>query len=502
MLKKLHLLKTFVAAALLLLASRAHASEPGPYFTDVGQLNYAKFLLNEHNYALAAREFSRLIEKFPASPLKPEAQYRMAEAYLFAGQYRDAANEFKQFIRNFGDSPLARMAELKLSEAETKLKESLVPAPPPPPRAVEPTPGLRAVQVMFFEGRNHAEIDRELKGLKDAGVDTVIVRVFHNRGDRFYPFAAPRTTSGVYFRTSSAPMVDDILLRITEAAHKNGLKVFAWMTTRYADYGMEDSERTACLGYDINEKRYSRCKGLDLFNEDALKRLEAIYSDLADYEIDGILFQDDLVLRHNEGFGEPMAALFRKDTGLTLNPEGLYLRGEGAKVHYTQLFWEWASWKNKHLLGVAKRLRDVVKRKRPDVKFAINLMYESVTNPPYALAWLSQNLEEAVDSGFDYFSIMAYHRQMEEELNADSKSVREIISKMAREASLTVGEPQRVLMKIQTIDWRTGQALSDEEVVGLIRSIKGSAVSLAVVPYRPGFPFGVLGPRDMALAME
>ena len=42
-----------------------------PYFTDVGQFNYAAFLMREGDFQLAAREFARLIESFPASPLIP-----------------------------------------------------------------------------------------------------------------------------------------------------------------------------------------------------------------------------------------------------------------------------------------------------------------------------------------------------------------------------------------------------------------------------------------------
>ncbi|MDP2689800.1 MAG: poly-beta-1,6-N-acetyl-D-glucosamine N-deacetylase PgaB, partial [Deltaproteobacteria bacterium] len=395
-----------------------------PYFTDVGQFNYAAFLMREGDFQLAAREFARLIESFPASPLIPRAQYGMAEAYYQAGRLRDAEDELKLFLSNFEDSPFAGEAKLKLDEVRRKLGRDSEPEAPEPGiyrRHYSPeVPMLRAVQVMLFEGRSYEELDGELKRLKDAGIDTVIVRAFHNPGDRYYPFVKSKAERGVYFSTSNAPVVEDILGPVARLSHNNGLKIFAWMTTRYADYGVEGDEDLACKGYDLQRREVVRCRGLDIFNEKAVKRLEAIYSDLAGYDIDGILFQDDLVLRHTEGFGPYVSELFSEETGISLDPEALYLRGEradgGLRVHYTELFWEWASWKNRRLLTVANRLREAVAKKRPEVKFALNLMYESVTNPPYALAWLSQNLEAASASGFDYYSIMAYHRQMEEEL--------------------------------------------------------------------------------------
>jgi len=486
-------LKALLIAMALLLAlglpSLGHAERMSPYFTDLGQFNYARFLMDEGDYRAAAREFSRLIESFPASPLISEAQFKMGEAYLYSGMYVEAETQFRLFISNFGDSPFSPVAEVKMREARERGKKHF--PQPLPERLREMRPALRAVQVMFFEGRTIDEIEGEIKALRGSGVDTIILRVFHNKGDRYYPAAGRGAESGVYFSTAGAPVVDDLLPAVLEAAHANGMKVFAWMTTRYADYGVEGQSQ--CASYDISGREYGRCRGLDLFSEGAVDRLERIYSDLAEYEVDGVLFQDDLVLRHNEGFGAAAAAAFRRDTGVELDPESLYIRGPSGQVHYTRLFWKWSSWKNRRLLAVAERLMHAVKRKRPGAFFAINLMYESVTNPPYALAWLSQDLREALKADFDYYSIMAYHRQMGEELRKDGGEVREMIARMVADASNTVGEPRRVLMKVQTIDWRTGQPLEDGEVVGLIREIKGVRdVSVAVVPYRGGFPFAAL----------
>lgn len=482
-----------LAAALifgLCSAAEARDGQPNEYFTDLGQYNYARFLMDEGDYGRAAKEFARVIESFPASPLISEAQFKMGEAYLYSGKYGEAETQFRLYISNFQDSPFSPVAEVKMREAR-QMRARFAPVPLPE-FLRETRPGLRAVQVMLFDGRTYAEVEKEIQSLKASGVDTVILRVFHNRGDRFYPVAKPASDRGVYFSTKEAPVVDDLLPRVLDIAHRNGIKVFAWMTTRYADYGIEGE--TGCASYDIASKRPAKCKGLDLFNDESVARLEKIYSDLAEYDIDGVLFQDDLVLRHNEGFGYRASAAFAKDTGAPLDPESFYVRGGSpGQVHYTRAFWKWSAWKNRRLLAVAERLMHTVKRKRPEAMFAINMMYESVTNPPYALAWLSQDLGEAKKAGFDYYSIMAYHRQMGQELQKDSYEIKEMIAKMVEDASSVVGDPGRVLMKVQTIDWKTGKPLENDEVVELIREIKGVRdVSLAVVPYRGGFPFGAI----------
>jgi len=488
-----------------------HAQESRPFLTDKDQFNYAMFLYEQGHYQIAAREFGRVIEYFPGSPVTSQAQYMIGDAYLNASLYKEAKNQFEQFMKNFPDNGFNAEASLKLDMAKAKLKEAeLVFAPKlptvkilPPSKLLTPNSKLitpmRAVQIALFEGKDYKEVDNEIGRLKASGIDTIILRVFHNKDDRFYPFINPKSRAGVYFTTKESPVVEDILGPVLDMAHKTGLKVFAWMTTRYADYGLEDRKDLGCKAYDFNTKDIVPCKGLDLFNEDAVSHLERLFNDLALYPIDGILFQDDLVLKHHEGFGPYSQVLFEKDTGKRLVPGELYSDGVGGERNYlnplyTPEFWKWAAWKNKRLLEVATRVRTAVKKKNPEVKFAINLMYESVSNPPYAMAWLSQSLDEAVKQGFDYYAVMAYHQQMQNELNKGPYEIQSLIQKMTKEAVRLVGDPQKVIMKFQIIDWNTSQPLPDQEVIGLLSKVKEvNNVSLAVVPYRKNFPFEELG---------
>ncbi len=348
---------------------------------------------------------------------------------------------------------------------------------------------MRAAQVLVFEGTTSAEIKSEISRMSSFGVDAIILRVFHNSFDRGF-FTKERTSGGgVYFKTSRAPVKADLLSLAVEEARRNGIKIFAWMTTRYADYGIEERDDLACRGYDIEKGVFTRCRGLDLFNDETIERLEGLYSDLASYDIDGILFQDDLILKHNEGFGPRAEALYRQDTGRRLNAKGLYVIQGNGRVAYTAEFWKWASWKNTRLLYVAGRLKDAVRAKNPDVKFAINMMYESVTNPRSALAWFSQDLRGAVKSGFDYYSIMAYHKQMSDELGKDNEEINRLIEDLASEAVEIAGEPHKVLIKFQTVDWTTGEPIDYGEVTELARRIEAKGVSMAVMPYMADFPF-------------
>ncbi|MCK5709611.1 MAG: hypothetical protein KAI07_03635, partial [Deltaproteobacteria bacterium] len=116
------------------------------------------------------------------------------------------------------------------------------------------------------------EFEKEVVHMKDLGINTIIFRVFGNKGDRIYEFANSKSDVGVYFKTARSPVIDDLLGNVTMIAHKHGLKVFAWMTTRHASYGavgdVLDRE------FSLSEKQYKTLPKLDLFNDKAIWELQ------------------------------------------------------------------------------------------------------------------------------------------------------------------------------------------------------------------------------------
>ena len=454
----------------------------------------AERLARELSEAAAKAEEERLKAEWVASEI---ADLMRQEAERIEAEMLEAERVIESRLMPDDESGVAERPEA--GRPPSYIDESL-------PPFERPVGAIHGVQVSYYEWNSLDDIDMEFRELKEDGIDTVIFRVFQNIGDRYHPFikdlegagaevagnALP--PSGVYFKTAHVPIVADILDEVIRIAHNNGLQLFAWMTTRYANYGIEDKAALGCKGYNLESREVEGCKGLDLFNDDSLTHLKGIYNDLAEYDLDGILFQDDLVLRHTEGFGPFAGEDYIGEFGTSVNPESLYMRKESGGVTYTDIFWQWAEWKNRRLLYIADTIKELVLAKRPGTKFAINLMYESITNPKYALAWLSQDLERATEIGFDYYSVMAYHRQMGSELNKSGDEVRELIKKMVRVSLAMVGDEEKVLMKVQSIDWKTGEPLEVAEVLDIIEAIRGVAdVSLAVVPYINPFPYAAVG---------
>jgi len=373
-----------------------------------------------------------------------------------------------------------------LASPMDEIAETNAPMPVPPSNPER----VMGFQVLLFTSATENGLDGEMERIAATGADTVIVRVFHNRSDRFYPFIEPRTDAGVYFNTDRAPVVADALAPMISSARKNGLKIWAWMTTRYAVWG---EDRYGLFAYDFTKKTIIPAFGRDLFDDRKIADLVGLYQDLAAYDIDGILFQDDLILKHNEGMGKTAERLF----GSPIRPETFYTNPhpspDGSKYYagYTDRFWEWARFKAERLAAVEQAIIEGTREVRPDLKFAVNLSYEAVTRPDQALAWLSQDFDRFLHNGTDYVFIMAYHRQiMREKGFSDPGAAGRLLAEIASRAIPAAGEASRIGIKLQVMDWDTGKPIGPEELKRTASYLgQIDTVSLVFVPYVTDAPF-------------
>lgn len=361
---------------------------------------------------------------------------------------------------------------------------------------------MKAAQILILEAKTIDEMEQELRRLVRAGIDTVIVRVFHNAGDRPHRMFAPaRHPAGVYFSTKHAAVQGDLLDPLLTVAHDLGLRVFAWMTTKYAEYGGAWQKDYPSVVYDLGSRRMQPSNGLNLFSPKVQEYLSSLYDDLCRYPIDGILFQDDHVLRFNEGFNDEALAAFQEEEGFEPKPERFYKRigknAEGKLVvtSYGEDFTRWATWKNRHLLRVAGNLIKRCRAHNPDMHAALNFMYEAVTSPRNALAWFSQDIAATERTlGISFYSIMAYHLQMERELQLSKQQSEFLLRSLAQKAVQVVGAAHKVLIKLQVRDWESSAPVPDFEFATMLGAVQsaGATPSIAIVPYTSGVSDGIL----------
>lgn len=64
--------------------------------------------------------------------------------------------------------------------------------------------------------------------------------------------------------------------------------------------------------------------GANIFKKDVRDTLLNLFEDLAKYDIDGILFQDDFIIKYTEGSDKYAAALFKEETGIDVKKENFF----------------------------------------------------------------------------------------------------------------------------------------------------------------------------------
>jgi len=371
---------------------------------------------------------------------------------------------------------------------------------PPEKKAFPSTRRLLGAQILAFRSKDYQELGTDMMSLKKAGVNTIIVRAFQNQGDRMYPFAIPRNKMGAYFQTTHAPMVDAVLKKITDIGHQHGLRVYAWMETRKMPLHLPNPETSKALSYQFDTKALNTIPLWSIFDETVERALKGLYRDVALTGVDGILFQDDLIMYRHEDFSTKAMEQFEKATGKSLDPEELFQdpfkdeQGRWCVSRYSETFWLWACWKNQKLLELSRKLIRSAKAVAPDIEIAMNFMYESVTDPKNALAWMSQSLAEATKLPIDYYAIMAYHRQIKNELKLSEEAAYDKISNMTAWLLRLVEDPNKILMKVQMTDWKTKRQIPPYEANTVFKRINDQGrVSLAFIPFSPSTPLHVIG---------
>ncbi len=314
--------------------------------------------------------------------------------------------------------------------------------------ATRPHKPLIGAQISVLEGVNWRTCNEYFHKLKKLGCNTIILRVFHNRDDRFHNLVEEttrkQTPEGVYFRTDQTPVISDILTPACKSAHRAGLKIFAWMTTLKANYGC--SLRPQVLNFNENSGSIKREDNLlDPASPENIEFLKKLFQDLATYPIDGILLQDDLILRHNQGF-----ALV--DGTIIPDPKNIYQftdRIQAEITAYRPPFYRWRRQQALTLQHLANTIFATCRALKPELLCAQNIHYELLLNDDWGRDWFASTKESLAASKADYLMVMAYQERIRRELELPREE--ELSSTMLKIFENGLGdEKERIIFKFES----------------------------------------------------
>ncbi|RLB69089.1 MAG: hypothetical protein DRH04_05825 [Deltaproteobacteria bacterium] len=348
--------------------------------------------------------------------------------------------------------------------------------------AARQTP-LIGAQISLLKPQTRSERRYLFAQLRTSGFNTIIVRVFQNHHDRYHHFDklnSPAPLEGVYFNTDQVPVIGNLLPNICRDAHAEGLKVFAWMTTLHANYHRPQLPKT----YIYNQQNHclQLTGALDPTARENREFLLDLYRDLAAYPIDGIMFQDDMILKCTEGF-HPGG----DGKGLHPDPAALYhFTADGSHISgYQPAFWQWCSNKARTLQTLNNEIMAACRHINPDLLFAQNIHYETLLTPRWGKAWFAEIPEVLQSSTADYFFIMAYQQQIRRELNLkDDRELEKIMNRLFDAGKILERGKQQVVFKLQAVDWKSGSPVSGIRMTSFLRLLKKNhRDSVIIMPY-------------------
>lgn len=361
----------------------------------------------------AIRMLTDLIRRHPHSPLLPDMRYLLGHAYERTGNVVAAEESYRALLKDTPtDDPKNRRlimhARRRLAALAPELEQG-------GPRVVN---GLLLAADQVPSGPDRASW---LVSLRRAGITDLVLEI-GTRPGREHPAqrdAADAPATGVYFRTSWAPVVDDLFERIIPLAKERGMTVYGAVTLRRMGW-VPPQEGWADVQYDPGTGQLGPSPELDLHHPGFQHYLAGLMIDLADAGVEGVLFRADAPSGPREGFSAFAVDGFERAFGIQLDPASMFDGLEpgpstASPARYPPEFWRWIGWKSRERLAVIRKLTTALRQHRVDLRVGVELHAAAMLDPAGALVQYGEDLAEAKQAGFDFLVLPTEVREAKAE---------------------------------------------------------------------------------------
>lgn len=329
-------------------------------------------------YPLASALLQRFVDSNPDSTRLSEARWWLARSYEQAGDLPAALSAYRTMVGAAPQStPLADSYEYYALKRLDAFRRTLGPTALFERRQV-------ALWLTSVDWLAIPDVRPWMAQLADAGVTAVIVEAG----------SSPRETvrsgpMGVYFQTSTVPVVEDLFQVIVPAAHAQGMAVLASLnlhepgwTTINPDWGITTVSRTDQLAQPIGH--------VDVLHPDYQRLVSEVVQDLLRTEIDGLV----VGARKAKGFAEEWSPMSRRMF------ERLFEPSSGSQDQpATPNAWRWAGWKTRTYLGFVAQLTRQLRQTRPALLAAVVVHERAIFSPVDALTEYGEDVLETKQRG-------------------------------------------------------------------------------------------------------
>jgi len=371
---------------------------------------------NEGRHDLAIRTFKRLINAYPKSPHLAEGRWRLGQSFEEIGDIPAAVSEYRVLMEmeplllpndSFQALATQRLEALRL---EGVLPENIV-------------SGHTALSVSALGILSLSPVDAWLQQVRESGVTALVLDVSCDAvcsGNVRVPPSEDQAPvgprPGVLFATVHAPVVQPLMNSLVPEAHRVGLSVFAAIDLVRAPW-LEN--RTDWQTSVLNPREHAvRPWGyLDVLNPSVNTHFAALLSDLAQTQLDGVLFRT----RTRNSFAYEMSEIalsgFQSQYHETAADVTRALENSAASVQNesppaqpgetpaqepsADTLWHWVGWRAQQELDALAQLRRTLQQTRHGLRVILEMHSEAASDPLATLVNYGEDVAEASRRGFD-----------------------------------------------------------------------------------------------------
>lgn len=376
----------------------------------------------QERYPLASALFQRFIHSYPDSPRLSEARWWLARSYEQGGDLSAALAAYRAVVGaappsasldgSYEFQALHRLDAYRRSLGSSSLLER---------RQV-------ALWLTSADWLMAPDIGPWIEQLADAGVTSLIVEAGSLLRETGQPGRA-----GVYVQTSQAPVVEDVVKIIVQAAHAKGMAVLAAVNLHEPGWTAVNPAWAPAMA-NRTDRLSQPAASADVLHPDYQRLVSAMAQDLLRTEIDGLVFE----ARRAKGFAEEWSPasrqMFEGAFGLSSSSQGQPVSSDA---------WRWAGWKTRSYLGFVARLTQQLREARPGLLVAVAVHERAVLSPIDALTEYGEDVLETKQRGLHIIvQPQAGSTERSDGAEAVREAVRQRLTQMAGdERQLWLGLP-------------------------------------------------------------
>jgi len=323
------------------------------------------------------------------------------------------------------------------------------------------------LEIELPAAKDWSELDQYFEDLAEKGIASVQLDLIQITETPIFLFSNHFKKQGYYFYVKNRPLIDDILEKLVNIAHKNRLKILISLPLRHHPQIGHNSvllmdEKWSAIQ---NETRPNR--KLDLLNSATKGFLTSIINSLLASKVDGIVFKDDFTYDITDGFSKAAIESYQVATGRKIIFNDMFVpinvaNDEEIGILTTDEFMNVAMWRSREIKQLIWDIVSRIRRVRTDFMIGLDVVPEMVLDEKVSVKWHSTGLRFLKDLDIDFFKLK--WKKFNTDTETDSKTYKKALSALSEMSKKAV-----IYTKIPFNDQRRNVILLNEKISEVVK---------------------------------